>query len=586
MSREAAAGTRRRVAEWLRDAASRGATGKWLWFAIALGALLNAASLRLGLHADDYLQRETVVRHLDGLPDTHAWYELFGSRTRSGEANVREQIALGIHPWWTDPKLSTTLFRPLSALTHYLDYALWRDHFRLMHLHSIAWYVALLLAVARLYRAFELPAFAGALALLFYAFDDAHAETVAWLASRNTIIACVFAVLVLERHHRARVAQRSFGDPWAALLMLCALLASEGAIAVWGYLLCHVIWIDRASLQRRLLALLPLALVTGAWHLTYRAFGFGVHGSGVYLDPFADLIEFAHQLPVRASGLWVEQFGIPIGLCFEFAWLTPYWPYITWTLTVLVLLAIAPRILKDRVERFWFFGCLLSTIPYCVFIPEPRLLLLPSIGGFAVIAAFITRVYSAAVSRWSRALALVLLIIHLPVAAALSVMRSEHQLRSAWWVTALAMTFPYSPDVAGKTQFILNTPTFLATAWSMILRVTLEPKLAGNFVLGASSEPVELIRTSQNDFVLIPHDGYLRELTSRWVRSPRVRFEPGYHVLVGPATVIVEAVTKDGRPARVRVIVRDLDDPRWIWLNMRTTYSRIQLPPVGGSIQL
>lgn len=575
------------AARWLRDAARGGPRGKWLWFALALGCLVNLASLRLGLHADDYLQRETVSRHLRGAPDQHAWYELFGSRSQAGESTMREQIAHGVYPWWTDLKLSTVLFRPLSALTHYVDYALWPNAQALMHLHNVLWYALLILVVARLYQRFDVPGVAGALALLFYALDDAHAETVAWLAARNTIVASVFAVLVLERHHAARLAQRRFGDPLAPLWMLCALLASEGAIAIWGYLLAYLWWIDREAFARRLIALSPLAVVTGAWHITYRRFGFGVHGSGVYLDPVADLPHFVLQLPERASGLWIEQFGFPIGLCFEFRWLTPYWGPLTWVLFGVVLLALAPGIWRQPTERYWFFGCVLSTIPYCVFIPEPRLLLLPSVGGFAIIALWVTRVWSALKGvKWARVLATLLLIIHVPVAAALSVMRSEHQHRSAWWIFAVASTFPYTREVADKTLFILNTPNFLVASWSMMARLTIDPKPAGLFVLGASDAPVQLTRISRDEFILRPRGGYLVELTSHWVRSPRLPFQPGSSMQVGAATVIVDQITSDGRPAQIRVVALDLDSPRWVWLNHRVDYKRQTMPPIGGGVEL
>ena len=42
-----------------------------------------------------------------------------------------------------------------------------------MHLHSLAWFSAMLAAAAAFYRRFEAPGIAG-LSLLVYALDDAH----------------------------------------------------------------------------------------------------------------------------------------------------------------------------------------------------------------------------------------------------------------------------------------------------------------------------------------------------------------------------------------------------------------------------
>ena len=52
-------------------------------------------------------------------------------------------------------QLKVAFYRPLSSLTHRLDYALFPDAPRLMYLHSIAWLALALHLVARLYRRFE-----------------------------------------------------------------------------------------------------------------------------------------------------------------------------------------------------------------------------------------------------------------------------------------------------------------------------------------------------------------------------------------------------------------------------------------------
>ena len=51
----------------------------------------------------------------------------------------------GAAPWWTLPTLRIAFFRPLAVLTHWADYRLWPDSGVLMHVHSIAWYGAVLL---------------------------------------------------------------------------------------------------------------------------------------------------------------------------------------------------------------------------------------------------------------------------------------------------------------------------------------------------------------------------------------------------------------------------------------------------------
>ena len=304
---------------WLHALTSRLSTRAWLWIAIALGCSVNAPSLTLGLHGDDFLQAPEIMRHLRGEPSEHPWYEVFGFRNREGEALIRREIALGVQPWWTDLHQSRALFRPLSALTHYLDYALWPTHYSLMHLQNLIWFVVLLLCIARLYQALAPPldvkargpGAAAVLALMFYAVSTAHAQTVSWIAARNTIISGVASVLALLYHHRASRDRRWQETLAAYCAFVCGLLASEGAVALWGYLVCHALWIDSRPVWQRLRALAPLAAVTAIWQVAYRTMGFGVHGSGVYLDPLADMTEFVRELLPRASGLWLEEFALP-----------------------------------------------------------------------------------------------------------------------------------------------------------------------------------------------------------------------------------------------------------------------------------
>jgi len=63
----------------------------------------------------------------------------------------------GVFGWWTAPDFRMSFWRPLSSLTHVLDHVLWPRSFILAHVHSMAWFVALLVAVAMLYRRFHAP---------------------------------------------------------------------------------------------------------------------------------------------------------------------------------------------------------------------------------------------------------------------------------------------------------------------------------------------------------------------------------------------------------------------------------------------
>src|SRR5262249_58502494 len=45
----------------------------------------------------------------------------------------------GAYPWWTLPEGQVAFWRPLSALTHWIDFALWPDAPQVMHGQSLLW---------------------------------------------------------------------------------------------------------------------------------------------------------------------------------------------------------------------------------------------------------------------------------------------------------------------------------------------------------------------------------------------------------------------------------------------------------------
>ena len=150
----------------------------------------------------------------------------------------------------------------------------------------------------------------------------------------------------------------------------------------------------------------------------------------------------------------------------------------------------------------------------------------------------------------------------------------------------MALTLPLGPDVKDKTLFVLNTPNLLFAGYSLMARMAMEPRPKATFLLGASIDPVRLTRVDPNVIRLEPRNGYLREPTSLWVRSPSARFARGYIVQVGAGWVQVERVTPDGRPAAILVFMPDMDSPSSLWFVARAGFFRQALPNVGESVEL
>ena len=152
---------------------------------------------------------------------------------------------IGVLPWWTDDTLKVRFWRPLSAITHVLDYALWPERSEWMHIHNVAWLALLIGSTAALYRRLiTMPLVAG-LAALLYALDDAHGMPVAFLANRNALVATSFGVLSLWCHDRFRRDGWTPGMVLSPLAFLAALLGGESGIGAAPY--------GAASLQAKFL---------------------------------------------------------------------------------------------------------------------------------------------------------------------------------------------------------------------------------------------------------------------------------------------------------------------------------------------
>jgi hypothetical protein len=146
--------------------------------ATLLATALASPALWAGLELDDYRHRETLLGSSTSL------IELFAFQSGNGPQPI-ELIDVGAVPWWTHPRLRIVFFRPIAALTHWLDYRVWPNLPALMHAQSLLWFAACVAVAARAYRRFQGPTWVAGLAALMFAVDDAHANPAGWIANRN-----------------------------------------------------------------------------------------------------------------------------------------------------------------------------------------------------------------------------------------------------------------------------------------------------------------------------------------------------------------------------------------------------------------
>ena len=155
-----------RIVKWL--------SGRYLpiWVA-GIGALLVLPSLGGGLILDDY-HHYLVMRDPENLVQCiRSRMDLF--RFVDAPEQIDQMVDVGLFPWWTGRDSKAAFWRPLSSLTHLLDYTLWPNSPPLMHLQSVLWYAALCASAALLYRGIFPVRWVAGLAAVLFAIDATHA---------------------------------------------------------------------------------------------------------------------------------------------------------------------------------------------------------------------------------------------------------------------------------------------------------------------------------------------------------------------------------------------------------------------------
>jgi hypothetical protein len=564
---------------------------RFVWLLVFLALLLTLPSLWTGLWADDYFHCILLTGNdplgFQNEPTLDIFRFLDGDPVTTGR-----MMDAGVAPWWTLPEIKASFFRPLTAVTHWLDYSLWPASPELMHLHSLLWFAALVVAVSALYRLTITPAWIAGLAALLYAVDDARGMPVAWLANRNALIATLLGVLVLIAYIRWRRDGWRWGTWLGPALLIAALAAAEAAIAVGAYLAAYALTLDRGSWLQRFLRLAPYAVIVAVWWPAHHWLGYGTSGSGLYIDPSHEPLQLIQAIVERAPILLLAQIGVPSSSYYALT-TDPNGILLWWLLALAVLLVLAaiarPLLKRDPVTRFWIIGMLLAVIPICSTFPHDRLLFFVGLGGMGLVAQLIARPAEYSGRRWYGLVLIVLIGIHMVIAPL-------NLPLNAWTVRMMdrimdedAMAIPGSPEVADQDLIMVNPPIpFLAGYYPVLRGAAQQPIPAHTRILAPGSEPLAIARLDLHSLHIRPARGFISGAMDTLMRSPAYPMQLGDRVELTGMSVEITDLTDDHRPAEaVFRFDRPLDDPSLIWLHWQDGYPvRFTPPPIGVTINL
>ena len=560
--------------------------------ALGAAALLAAPSLFGGRFMDDYLH-QLVLDGYPGFPGSPWW--LFDFAT-GDPAKLQPIVEHGPYPWWTFPEVRLSFLRPLTCALAIGEHELFGGALFPQHLHSFLWFVALVAVVLALLARALGPARAvpaTALAGLIFAIDESHALPVAWIANRNALIAAVPVLLGLLAHVRWREERWRPGLPLSLLGYAVGLAAGEAALAALAYLAAYELCAGPGRPVERIRALLPVALLGVAYVSIYRALHAGAFGSGIYLDPLASPGAFLLAAPGRALAL---AGGLLIGAPADL-WLLGPGARPLLVAAGIGAIALVGWLVRDawvgldpRLRRglAWLgTGAALSLLPVLATFPLNRLLLLPSIGGAALLAVALRHGLAAKGLRRAGGALVAIANLAVPPLGWLASYAILHEGEAAQERSALRSAFT-DEELARRVVFFAATDPMLAL-YPGIVRVThgLPPPRAW---LPISMAPLahRLTRTAADTFELEVQGGRMLETVfEQLVRAPELRLPVGFEVRLDGATVTVLALD-EGLPRRVRVRLHD--DPMGgsytfpVWRGGRL--EPLALPAVGESVVL
>lgn len=559
---------------------------------VCLAVVLYVPSLGSGLFADDHMHASMAVEdgeRLRCMPHRPLDIFVFGDGTEAQRLAGQEE---GLYGWWTAEGFKLAFFRPLSSLSHTLDLLLWPDEPWLMHLHSLAWYLLLLVAVHRLFRRWLPTPWVATLALALYALDDAHAFPVAWVAHRNALIAATFGTWSLVAHDRWRREGWRAGAAVGPALFGVSLLAGESAVAVGAWLLAYSVTLDPARRVRRLAPLAAYAVVGVGYLAIYRALGYGTVGSGVYTDPLGDPVDFARrvaeyvpvllqaQLGAIPADLWI---GLPspgrlivgLPLCLAFlGWLAALvWP------------------LRDRTEvRFFALGMVLACVPISATFPSDRLLLFVGLGGASLVAVLLASAAEEAPARRHARLLIGALAVAHVVIGPLSVpvdARVVTVLRTA--VERADAGLPSHPGVEQETVVVVRSPVEPITAYAPVHRAAAgTPRPAHWYTLIVTPHPTTVTRVDNRTLRVASQEGFLPGETEQLLRSARLPMPAGTRVELEAMTVEVIETTPEGRPLAIEArFAVPLESAGLRFYGFEgLSFAPMTLPAVGDAVEL
>lgn len=547
------------------------------FMAAMLAMALCLPALRMGFFADDYMQRATFLQPpgLEGMfGEPFADFFSFAD----GDPERMDLIVdKGMWPWIVDREIRIRFWRPVTVATHWIDYQLWPNSAVMMHIHNLLWFGAMVLAAGFFYRRMMGPGLLAGLALLLFAIDDAHGWPAAWIANRNGPVALLLSLFVLTLHDRWRREGQTSAAIAGVGILAFALLAKESSISTCGYLFAYALFLDKAPLRSRVLSLTPYAAVVLIWRAVYVHLNYGAEGSGAYIDPARNPLQFLEALATRIPLLLQGQWWFPPSDYYTFSppFLQPFFVTIAIIGSLILVPLLYTLVRRDPIARFWCLGMLLALLPVAAGGTQDRLLLFAGLGAMGLLAQFFIEFKkgtlfdaSSAIGKWfARPAYYGLVFLHFMLAPFGLVL----VILTLTWINdntimAAQDSLPENPEIVDQTFIFMNIGPYPIATYLFIIRGS-EDRPVPAHVRSLANEsmvavPTKMTRTGAHTLVVEPEGGHAWSL----FRDEDHALALGDKMELTGMTVEITTLAEGGWPESITYTFdKELEDPSLVW---------------------
>jgi hypothetical protein len=589
--------------------------------AICLGVGLRSDAFWNGLGSDDYLH----FAMLEGVYlAKRSPFDLYNFYHSAEEVKALKDF--GTLPWLSDREFRLAMLRPLSSALIALDYWVFGNHVYAFYLHSVFWWILMVVAVAAVF-AEVLPLPVAAVAVVLFTIDESNDVSFTWLANRNTVVSIGLGVIGLWAYIRWRRHGRKSAFILSVGASFLAVLGGEWSFAIFAYIFAFEFFGEQRPLRARIAALTPLVLLGGAFVLAQSALDYGALHSSVYVNPFSNPVLFitkaSQRVPVFFADMvlgiptywWYvnnpwRQFFVSHGFFHPSVWkAVPAWK--VWhvflgyaAMVVFVFLfRLGMRSVNAEVRRAlgWLVtGALLSLIPLTSSVPSERLTLPAQIGVCALFAAILTgavrHLYDAAKARPPRLAfaSLAILLIGLWLHGGYASMRSAKEVKGMRYISESVAKWsvgaPIDDAKVGQQRVVLiNAIEHTTAVFLPFVRYAFGHPLPRSYwTLSTAPFAQDVKRTAPNQLELTVIGNIAnRERNENFYRDERAAVKEGDTARLEGLTVELGKLT-DGVERTLRfTFAKPLEDPGYLFLySTRFGFRRFILPAVGATRRL